>query len=322
MKPFRDSCATGLAPQDVQDHLHRHGYVLIRSLIPRKDLDHLLGEITQILAASGWLLPGYRALERAANPAAACGETDTSFKPVYERVFSLESFHALAHHAVLRSVMQMLTGPGLLIHPKPVARLIFPNCERFIIQPHQDHLAIGGDTDCFTAWMPLHDCPAELGPLRILEGSHHGGFRSADPATGTVAIDRDTEDDWAGGAIYAGDVLIFHGLTVHCASPNTSTQMRISMDCRFQDVARPIHPASLVFPGSNDRSWESTYVRWRSNDLQYFWKSMPLTFCPTLDEVSVLAETDSSPRMRTRYARILTQLASQMAVENHAELPQ
>jgi ectoine hydroxylase-related dioxygenase (phytanoyl-CoA dioxygenase family) len=318
MKPFRELRATGLASGDVQHHLREYGYVLIRELLPQSDIQQVLSQITQVLSASAWLLPGHPAIERAARPSAACGETDAAFKPVYERVFNLESFHALAHHEALRGAMQMLTGPRLLIHPKPVARLIFPNCDRFIIQSHQDHLAIGGDADCFTAWMPLHDCPVESGPLRILEGSHRHGFRSADPATGTVAVARDSEDDWAGGAIRAGDVLFFHSLTIHCASPNTSTQMRISMDCRFQDVTCPIHPASLVFPGSNDRSWQATYDGWHSNELQYFWKKMPLTFRPTLDEISVLSETDNSPRMRTRYGRILTQLMSQMAVEDHA----
>jgi len=99
---------------------------------------------------------------------------------VYEQVFNLESFHAFAHHAALRHVMHELVEDRLLIHPKPIARLIFPNATvRGARAP--GHQAIAGDPESFTAWMPLHDCPAELGPLQILEGSHHYGCKRPIP---------------------------------------------------------------------------------------------------------------------------------------------
>ncbi len=39
---------------------------------------------------------------------------------------------------------------------------------------------MGGDPECFTAWIPLHDCPINVGPLRVLEGSHRFGFQHHD----------------------------------------------------------------------------------------------------------------------------------------------
>ncbi len=36
---------------------------------------------------------------------------------------------------------------------------------------------MGGDQEFFTAWIPLHDCPVEVGPLRIVEGSHRFGVQ-------------------------------------------------------------------------------------------------------------------------------------------------
>lgn len=210
--------------------------------------------------------------------------------------------------------MKQLVGSRLLIHPKPIARLMFPNCERFIIHAHQDHQAIGGDPESFTAWMPLHDCPPELGPLQILEGSHRFGLQGADPATGYVSRETAQGIDWVGGRINAGDVVIFHSLTVHAGSPNVSNQLRISMDCRFQDYQRAINPSTLVFAGSANggRSWETTYAAWRSRDLQYFWKQMPLRLKPSKSELAELSQTTQSPAMRARYARILNQIESQM----------
>ena len=287
------------------------GYALLRGVLPAADLSRLLGEITQIFHAEGWTLPGSHPLERMANAAAACTDPDPSFKRVKEKVFNLESFHALAHHTALREVMVMLAGPQLLIHPKPIGRFIFPNCERLVTPAHQDHKAIAGDSESFTAWIPLHDCPAELGPLQILEASHHFGLQSTDPKTGHIPKAAAHGGDWVGGAINEGDVLIFHSLAVHAASLNTSQQFRISMDCRFQNYGRALNPATLVFPGG-ERTWEATYADWRSNDLKYYWKRLPLQFNPNRSELEHLAQTDESPRMRSRYASILSLLDLQM----------
>jgi Phytanoyl-CoA dioxygenase (PhyH) len=290
------------------------GYLLIRNLLPTHDPSQLLAEIVQIVSAAGWLLPDHAPLDRIANAAAACGDSDPSFKRVYEQVFSLESFHALTHHPALKQAMNQLVGAQLLIHPKPIGRLIFPNCEHFIVHAHQDHRVIGGDPDTFTAWMPLHDCPTELGPLQILEASHRFGLQNSVSENGYLPRETACGDDWVGGRINAGDVLIFHSLTVHAATPNTSNQLRISMDCRFQNYWRALNPATLVFPGSinSGRSWETTYAHWRSQELKYYWKQMPLHFKPSKAELAELAQTADSPEMRSRYARILSQIESQI----------
>lgn len=315
MKPFHEIDGKNLASFRLPDEMDSRGYLLIRGLLSSEDVGQLLRQILQIVGESGWLQPDHDLLERKVVASAACGESDPAFKSVYERIFNLESFHAFAHHPALQRAMTQLVGPRLLVHPKTIGRLIFPNCERFVIQAHQDHQSIGGDPNSFTAWMPLHDCPVELGPLQVLEASHRFGLQGADPATGT--IDRSTVNgtEWVGGQINAGDVLIFHSLTVHAATPNISDQLRISIDCRFQDYARALHPANLVFPGSSGRSWETVYANWLSDDLKYFWKRMPLTLKPSVTELSELAETAESPRMRARYAKIVEQLESQMATE-------
>jgi hypothetical protein len=314
MKPFREINALNLESHSLKEEMKSQGYLLIRGLLPLDSLGRLLGEITRIIYAAGWLLPDSNPLERRAEASAACGDPDPRYKSTYEQIFNLESFHALGHHPALRPIMSMLAGPRLLIHPKPIGRLIFPHCERFVIHAHQDHHSIGGDPESFTAWMPLHDCPAELGPLQILEASHRFGLRNTDPESGIISKHMARGGDWVGGEINAGDVLIFHSLTVHAASLNLSSQIRISMDCRFQDLGRAINPATLVFPGSsNGRSWEKTYADWRSDDLKYYWQRMPLQFKPSTAELAQLAQTASTPEMRSRYSRMLSQIDSQMA---------
>ena len=113
--------------------------------------------------------------------------------------------------------------------------------------------------NAFTVWIPLHDCPAQVGPLRVVEGSHRlGCLHHEDENLHVPEIPEraDVGGDWIGGQINAGDVLIFHSLTVHTTSSNLSNQLRISLDCRFQDYRRACNPANVVFAGDSGNSWE------------------------------------------------------------------
>jgi hypothetical protein len=311
MKSFDEIEASDLSPRALRIAIRQKGYILIRRLLPRDAVDALLAEITQILSASGWLSPGYRPKERIANLAAACGDPDPDFKQTYQKVFNLAAFHALPHRPELKRAMKMLIGDRLLIHPKPIGRLIFPNCERLTVHAHQDYRFMGGDPECFTVWIPLHDCPMQVGPLRIMEGSHRFGFQKHEdenlhvpeiPASGAEG------GEWVGGQINAGDVLMFHSLTVHAASPNVSKRLRISIDCRFQDYQRALNPANLAFAGESGKSWEKTYSGWPSDSLKYYWKHLPLNLNPSKSDLEMLAAAAESPAQRARIERILSQL--------------
>ena len=313
VRPFRELRATELDSRTLWEHLAVHGYVLIRNLLFPRDLNRLLTEITHITAAAGWLDPSRDPLDRIANPGIAFDDTDPTFKRVSDQVFNLESFHALPHHPTLRSMMELLVGPHLLVHPKPIPRLVFPSPTGFRPITHQDHHAIAGDLQTFTAWIPLHDCPPKLGPLQILEGSHRYGLQKTPPGTGVIPKKAALGDHWVGGRINAGDVLLFHCLTVHAASPNRSNQIRVSLDCRFQTYDRPVNPANLVFNGSAGKSWESVYANWRYDQLKYYWKHLPLDFKPSPAELANFAQTADAPEKRARYARILAQLDAPIA---------
>ena len=311
MKPFCELPVNNASSQLLQQELGTKGYVLIRNLLPRDDLARVLADVTEILERAGWLLPGFDPLERIANISMACGDPDPAFKQAYQQVFNLESFHSLPHHPALRRAMEMIVGDRLLVHPKPIGRLIFPNCERLTTHAHQDYRFMGGDAECFTVWIPLHDCPTAVGPLRILEGSHRFGFQRHEDENLHVPEIPDESvmgGDWVGGQVNAGDVLMFHSLTVHAASPNLSDRLRISLDCRFQDYARIFNPANLAFAGESGKSWEKTYAGWRSDTLKYYWKSLPLEFNPSRAEIEELSQNAESPSLRARYARILNQM--------------
>src|SRR3984885_6344030 len=155
MKPFHETPISNLHSGALKEELGSRGYVLIRDLIPQSDIGHVLGDVTAILSDAGWLLRGHDPIERMANNIAACGDPDPDFKKTYREVFNLESFHALPHHPSLRNVMNLLVGEQVLVHPKPIGRLIFPNCESLTVHAHQDYRFISGDPECYTVWIPL-----------------------------------------------------------------------------------------------------------------------------------------------------------------------
>ncbi|HWE83954.1 MAG TPA: phytanoyl-CoA dioxygenase family protein [Terracidiphilus sp.] len=312
MKAFHDIRFSEVTSDSLKNDLNSRGYVLVRDVLPRADVAKLLRGVTDVLSQAGWLQRERDPLDRIAAPGVAFGDPDPAFKRTYQQVFNLEEFHALPHHSALSRVMRMIVGDRPLVHPKPIGRLIFPNCDRLTVHPHQDYRFMGGDPECFTVWIPLHDCPLDVGPLRILESSHRFGYRKhEDEDLHVPEIPENTiaADDWSAGSIYAGDVLIFHSLTVHAASPNVSNQLRISLDCRFQDYRKPIHPANLAFAGDSGKSWEKVYAGWHSDHLKYYWKRLPLTFHPSRSEIEQFALLARSDAQRARYGRILTQIS-------------
>lgn len=170
---------------------------------------------------------------------------------------------------------------------------------------------MGGDPEFFTVWIPLHDCPVEAGSLRIFEGSNRYGVQAHERENlhvPEIPPDVVSGDEWAEGQVNAGDVLIFHSLTVHAAAPNISDRMRISLDCRFQDSRRTLNPSNLVFAGESGKSWEKTYANWHSQHLQYYWKRLPLTLKPTREDLEQLAVSAENSALRARYARMASQL--------------
>jgi ectoine hydroxylase-related dioxygenase (phytanoyl-CoA dioxygenase family) len=311
VKAFDEIEARDLRSSTLQDQMASKGYVLIRGVLPRETVGCVLRDVTRVLSSAGWLLPDCDPRERMAAPAAACGDPDPAFKRVYQEVFNLESFHALPHQPALQEVMKMLVGEQTFIHPKPIGRLIFPHCERLVTHPHQDYEFMGGDPEFFTVWIPLHDCPIGAGPLTILEGSHRFGIQNHERENlhvPEIPAEAAMGDGWVSGDVDAGDVLIFHSLTVHAAAPNLSKRLRLSLDCRFQDARRVLNPSNLVFAGESGKSWEKTYAGWHSERLKFYWKKAALTLKPSKEELIQLAETAESPSMQARYARMAIQL--------------
>ena len=304
MKSFRTISAEDLDSVSLKGEMETHGYVFIRGLMPREDLDQLLSDMVAIASGEGWLIEGSDPRDRLVNPAMACFDPDPGYKRASNRAFCLERLHALAHHPALTDVMKRLVGPHLLVHPKPIARMIFPNHQPALFHAHQDHSGIAGSSESYTAWMPMHDCAQGQGTLEIMERSHLFGLLCSD---GYIKPEAVQGGEWVGGPIHAGDVAIFHSLTIHRSTLSTSSRLRCSVDCRFQSYDEAVSPLEIVFPNraKGGRTWEATYADWKHDDLKYYWRDLPLRLTPSVAELAAQAETADTPEKRLRYTAVL-----------------
>ena len=280
--PFEDSTPLLNDAAGLRQRMDRDGFFYFRGLLPREAVLDLRRQILLVCQKYGWLAPSAELMDGIADPSAEqmepfCGVGVT--QAAYADVYRLEAFHRLAQHAAIMGVMEKLMGETVLPHPRHIARLMFPTKANAPTPPHQDHIFIQGSKTVFTCWLPLGDCSETLGGLRVMRGSHKLGVlpvRLAEGAGGRTVILDDVDQEWCRGDFAAGDVLIFHSLTVHRAVPNLlKDHLRLSVDYRYQSITLPIEDKSLR-PHCDVLTWDEVYAGWPLNDLKYYWRQYNL----------------------------------------------
>ena len=310
----------------------RNGYLYLPGLLPVDVVAGVQREVAAIARDAGWLRRDAPLDQAVADPRGFCVDPEPRYLEVLRRINRLESYHALKHHPRLLALFERLLGAPIFPHPRVLMRNIFPERPEYTTKAHQDYPNVQGTTEVYTAWIPLIDCPAEVGGLQVARGSHTLGVLDFDIGNGAGGIEiRDPlEGRWTGGPMRVGDVLVFHSLTVHKGIENRSPRLRMSIDCRYQRVRDPFN-ADNANPDGQPLSWEEVYADWRSDALRYYWQRLPLTEVPfdrtwfdrrdalafALGEAgdgrarSVLQRIvarDQDPAKRTRAARLLAAL--------------
>lgn len=119
-------------------------------------------------------------------------------------------------------------------------------------QAHYDLVYLREGTDrLLSAWIPLGDCPVEVGGLTYLEGSHRrvmaeeaaGVHRPAAWMTADLpGMAEEYDSRWLMTDYEAGDVVVHSAHIIHAATDNVSADqtMRLSTDIRYQRQHDPI----------------------------------------------------------------------------------
>lgn len=289
-KPFVDATPLLSQPEELRRVAAEKGYLFFKLFFSREEvmeMRRLLLEVLQeekLLDDTQPLMEGVgnMALINKLQPDEINWNGIGTTQHVYHKIQKMQEFHAFGQHPKLVAMFSMLFGERAFPHPRHIARIMLPSEALKVTPPHQDFLHIQGSAETWTCWAPMGDVPVSLGGLSILEGSNASGLlgvTAAEGAGGLESILCNLGYEWAEGDYEAGDIVIFHSMTVHKALPNRQPgRVRLSLDLRYQAASQPIENASLLPHGPFE--WDELYEGWTREDLMYYWKRESFEFLP------------------------------------------
>lgn len=282
MKPFRDSSSDLADSRVLSARAGEDGYLFFPGLLPAADIMAIRQAVLPGLDALGWLLKSGPDDSRAiANPDRFQDDSDPDVAALVCRHSTLPQVQKLQHHPTLTDLFERLFGQPVFPLPRILLRYIFPQRTAHTTPQHQDYPHVQGSTRVFTAWIPLGDCTASMGGLKIAAGSHRLGVLPLHPAMGAggMAVAGDFSTCWRYSEMRAGDVLLFNCLTVHEGAPNLSDRMRLSIDLRYQPLSEPV-TEEWLHPHRRHSDWQTLYRDLADDTYKYYWKKLDLKIVP------------------------------------------
>ena len=267
----------------------QHGYLLVRGLLdPGLHLDPvigeyegLLGQLAEDLFAQGVITSLYPDLgfgERFMRIVAETGRTHSQhFDPCLPQdrieadtpIWTGPAVFALLTQAVLLDAVESMIGGEIFSNPVQHVRIKPPEglvaAEKAVGQHalgatswHQDNGVLTPDadqSDIVTVWIPLTHASERHGCLQLIPGSHHNDILVHCPGSAAgLEIPSSVLPRTNARPIpmEPGDVLFMHRRTAHASLPNTSPEIRWSLDLRYNPTGQPT--GREVFPGFVARS--------------------------------------------------------------------
>ncbi len=231
-------------PKALREALRRDSYLFFRQLIPPAEVGQVADGALTALTDHRWI-DGPTTMAPI-EPLCTFGQPE--YSACFSEIQSNEALHRLAHHDQLLAITSAICGvPEIVVHPRKIFRICFPQD----VDPngqtkvHQDFPYVQGGVDGLTVWIPLTPAPRHRGALEMLEGSASKGIQPYDIGVDQYgcapALGRRAEyDTWRSADFEVGDVLLFHGLTVHASRPNLTGQIRCSVDFRYRAPSQPL----------------------------------------------------------------------------------
>ncbi len=276
--------AKGLRERAVGD-----GFLFFRGLLPRTDVMALRKDLLTVVERHGWRQPGQDDLGGALDLEAINRVPEGEMRMdigvsalAYDDVQRLEALHAFPHHPRLMDLYRGIFGEKVLLHPRHIVRMVTGHRSMSPTPPHQDFPLIQGTANTWTCWIPVGDCPREMGGLAVLRRSHRNGclpIQAAAGAGGMAVQLCPGEADWVSTDYAAGDVLTFPSHTVHRALRSRRPgDIRLSLDVRYQPASESIEEKSLL-PHCG-LTWEDIYKGWKSDAHKYYWRGFEPRLSP------------------------------------------
>lgn len=226
-------------PPDAPAELNKHGFIRLRDVLSKELVQHYEPDITsKVLELNTMHLP----LEERDTYSKAFLQVENLWRSS-ARVKALVFSRRLAQIAAeLLGVDRVRLYADQALYKEPGGG---------ITPWHADHYYWPLDSDrTITAWIPLQDTPAELGPLEFADGSHnfsHGrDLPISDESEGELQAALSAQGFRTDSSAYqVGDVSYHLGWVFHRAGPNRSETPRRVMTIIYMDadirVTEPIN---------------------------------------------------------------------------------
>ncbi len=215
------------------------GYVLLRRFLPEAAVTALRDAYLALFAGAPKPLPAH----------------GTKGHPAYDFVRGT-AFRTFVEQPQFQTLAERLTGQPVAPIRRTPLRHFVPGT-KVASRAHIDGTYINGTpTDVVTVWTPLGACAVQGGSLMYLEGSHadpdlERKVRDGAPMDRTSDVRPITHDlkwlsdltgsRWLGADFAAGDVVVHSPQIIH-ATLDTTTDVRVSADIRFQRLDGPRDP--------------------------------------------------------------------------------
>ncbi len=249
--PFNESDPAADA-DTLRARMETDGYLFFRGLVHEDEVLAVRRAMLEFCAEAGWLDTSRDLMEGIVAPGVnPTTEGRADYNAVYRKILKHPGFDAFPEQPGLLTVARaLLESEEVLVHPRRIGRITFPNNPEATTPAHQDHFYIRGTVATYSCWVPLGDCPITLGGLAVARGSHKQGFiehtERFPAAVGGRGVPTDESIEWHSSDFAPGDALFFHAYTIHKALPNrTENRLRLSTDNRYQRPAEEIHPGAL-----------------------------------------------------------------------------
>jgi len=237
LRAFEDSAALMDQPEELRERASRDGFLFFRGLLSAELVVSLRRCVLEYASQIGWLDPSAPIGEARAAPGKRIGYyQDPDWVGLQVHVQNRPEMWALGDAVEIHRALHLVDSRSsyLFLSTANTCRVFSPHPD-MATQPHQDAHYVRMIADFWTAWMPLDDCPQQLGPLALLAGSHlngpqeHSGQGIVD---GGVTAPADAV--WSTTDFRCGDVVLFRPLTLHRSLPNRSgDRLRLSADFRY-----------------------------------------------------------------------------------------
>jgi hypothetical protein len=236
LKRLTDATAAVSQPQEARALAARDGFLFIRGLIPHEKVRALRNLILVYANRAGWLDPSKRIVDGHGMPGKRIGDYEAAeWLELQARVQTSREFWEVGDCVEIHRALHAATGrSSFLYNSMNTCRVVSAHPD-MVALPHQDAHYVRAAEEFWTAWVPIGDCPSELGGLAVLPGSHHLGLREH-WGQGILVGGTHVPDDavWQTENFQCGDALLLTRHAIHKSLPNvTGIRLRISADFRY-----------------------------------------------------------------------------------------